>query len=1095
MIKGIVTLVKCYFNTLSKPRKARKNLPHGAFEPLTPVLMTGEQVERYEGELLHALQDEQVRNIAVTGSYGAGKSSVIRTFFDRNPEFKSALVSLATFSKDGPVGEVEGEANTSKADTDPELMPRIEETIVQQLLYAVPAGRLPKTRFKRIVQASNWRIFARTLFFALLFASGLRLYLPSVEVKPKIDPDWLIPKLMMIPDILALVYALGAALFMLYAALKFLSLFSIDGLTLKGGKLEATHHGSVLHKHVDEIIYCFQRSDISVVVIEDLDRFGIQDVFFRLREINFTINHSPEVRRPVHFIYAIRDELFSVGDKTKFFDLIIPVIPVVNSENSREKMMDLLKAPRFDASMINRLDSVLIETVCYYIDEMRLIKNIVNEFDMLSSQLRSRGVDLEANKLFAMVVVRNLYPEAYADLSKRRGAIYSVFQDFGDWRKAHASQTDEHITNVRQHLVELEQEHLGSVEELRMCVWYQIVKVTQSTSVSELTYDANSTVTLGEFLQDETFEEIFKTNRSMHMQGRDHRGLFYVGKSAISDDVLLSTNYRERSLRLGWGREKLASEIEALSTKSSLTKRMPFRVAAKRDYGEVIAQKLKGLDAMVYLMRAGYFDTDYSDYLGFFYEGSLTQNDKNLILALRRGESPDVMAAVNDPAKVISKLDHEALEDGRGLIAGLVDYLCSQYQVTDSADMESRADDPVAEKLLVIFASASRFIERFAETVDVTLSGHTSSALIQAIYHSDPELFKGLLTSSTRFKDGPRRQVLLCATLSSLTNEQVEVIENGGHGVLDSLRELADVTQVVPLLAEGNETWGWLRKQPVQFNNLSDTTAADDLKRLVSWGCVAPRLEMLQLICSTFEEVEDGKDSLVTYHRLLALHQDGVEKLLLRHPSLLVEQLLSQDGVLEESSESLGELLTAIGGNSEQVSSLLERTACQFTALDGVPERVWPLLLDSGRVTEKTEVVWTYFLRFFANTGAGVSLDLGGRIKREKTSLNTFIERNVDALVHTLWTRHSDHHHLFQMYLLRETIIPNAILMQLFSSITLKSTEILRKIPSMRWDMLIASSFLPYSAEVHQIIHYDASEHEAEYLKLRGLETDQSHVN
>nr|GFB99112.1 hypothetical protein [Tanacetum cinerariifolium] len=132
------------------------------------------------------------------------------------------------------------------------------------------------------------------------------------------------------------------SLYLLYSALKFLSMFSIDGLTLKGGKLEATHHGSVLHKNVDEIIYCFERSDIRVVVIEDLDRFGTQEIFFRLREINFTIRHSPQVRRPIHFIYAIREELFTVADKTKFFDLIIPVIPVVNSENSREKLYELM---------------------------------------------------------------------------------------------------------------------------------------------------------------------------------------------------------------------------------------------------------------------------------------------------------------------------------------------------------------------------------------------------------------------------------------------------------------------------------------------------------------------------------------------------------------------------------------------------------------------------------------------------------------------------------------------------------------------------------------------------------------------------------
>ena len=115
------------------------------------------------------------------------------------------------------------------------------------------------------------------------------------------------------------------------------------------------NHGSVLHKNVDEIIYCFERSDVRVVVIEDLDRFGTQEIFFRLREINFTIRHSPQITRPVHFIYAIRDELFTVTDKTIFFDLIIPVIPVVNSENSRERLQELMMTRAIDGKKLGAI--------------------------------------------------------------------------------------------------------------------------------------------------------------------------------------------------------------------------------------------------------------------------------------------------------------------------------------------------------------------------------------------------------------------------------------------------------------------------------------------------------------------------------------------------------------------------------------------------------------------------------------------------------------------------------------------------------------------------------------------------------------------
>lgn len=968
MTQGLVSRFQHSWKAFHKVWRAAKATPksEGALEPLTPALLEGKQADRYEDVLLNALGNEQVRNVALTGGYGAGKSSVIRTFFDRHPEYKHVLVSLATFSKDSPI---EGEAGTH-------LMSRIEETIVQQLLYAVPAKQLPKTRLKRIVQASKSSITWHTVFFALLIVSVLRMYLPSVNMLPKIDPAWLFPGLMRLPDWCALIFVGGSSLYILHSLLKFVSLFSIDGLTLKGGKLEATHHGSVLHKHVDEIIYCFERSDIDVVVIEDLDRFGIQDVFFRLREINFTIRQAPQIKRPVHFIYAIRDELFSVGEKTKFFDLIIPVIPVVNSENSWEKMTDLLKTQRFEA-VSRRLHPGLIETVCNYIDDMRLIKNIVNEFDIFSSLLGGRGVQLEPSKLFAMVVVRNLYPEAFADLIKRRGPIYSVLIGFGEWRANQASWLER----------QAEEAHLPRFNKRQM---------------------------------------------------------------------------------------PLEQEIELLKSQSLLVKRMPFRVAAKQKYGEVLAVKLVGLEAVVDLMQAGVFDTDYNDYLSFFYEGALTQDDKNLILALRRGESPPVMVIVNDPARVLAKLEHEALEEGRGFISGLVEYLCSQHTAEE--------EGPHAGKLATILNAAPAFMERFAETVDSILPSQQAPILIQAIYHSDPMLLEKLVISSRAFAQSGPRQALLCAIFSSLTYEQVAELEDCDYGVAHSVEGLSDVTQLLPLLAKGEGAWKWLQEKPVQFHNLSDTTQAEDLKQLLRLGFIEPRLGMLALMCSLFE-TNPVPEAPVTFRRLLALQLDGTDKLLAKDPTALVKVLLEQPGMLDECAESLNALLAAIGSEPEWVNALLERTDCPWGELKNAPVAIWTRLLDADRVSEKAGATWAYFLAIQGRKA--LLADLVKPEEPKKVSLNRFIERHASRLAETLWTLHPDRHPDLQAYLLRESAISDKTLMTLFSGTTLAAIETLVAIPQTRWGMLVSSDFLPYSEQISEIVQQNASPEEAEYFERR----------
>ncbi|WP_446914938.1 YobI family P-loop NTPase, partial [Klebsiella pneumoniae] len=85
---------------------------------------------------------------------------------------------------------------------------------------------------------------------------------------------------------------------------------------------------SLLNNCLDEIVYFFSRSQYKIVVFEDLDRLGNAEVFVKLREINQIVNNNLQ-SEPVRFIYACRDDIFLGADiRTKFFDFILPVIPV-----------------------------------------------------------------------------------------------------------------------------------------------------------------------------------------------------------------------------------------------------------------------------------------------------------------------------------------------------------------------------------------------------------------------------------------------------------------------------------------------------------------------------------------------------------------------------------------------------------------------------------------------------------------------------------------------------------------------------------------------------------------------------------------------
>jgi hypothetical protein len=123
-----------------------------------------------------------------------------------------------------------------------------------------------------------------------------------------------------------------------------------------------------------------------VVIIEDLDRFEQTEIFTKFREINLLINSSKSINRDVVFIYAVRDEMFKDSERTKFFDFIIPIIPVINYSNSSENLKNALKKFKY------KISTALIDDIAFYVNDMRLLYNVVNEFHLYKTNLKAINI-------------------------------------------------------------------------------------------------------------------------------------------------------------------------------------------------------------------------------------------------------------------------------------------------------------------------------------------------------------------------------------------------------------------------------------------------------------------------------------------------------------------------------------------------------------------------------------------------------------------------------------------------------------------------------------------------------------------------------
>ncbi|HCL8202774.1 TPA: pcar, partial [Escherichia coli] len=422
--------------------KAQEEQINTSYEPLTPSVITDEKAQSYIEALNFACSRPDIRNIAVTGPYGAGKSSVLLTWERaEDNDFRVMTVSLADFEMQraypGDSLSVEGKPdyddNEKKAGKAEEKT--IEYSILQQLLYKEKKSVLPYSRLERISDVSACQIAMMTaslLFILASTATGLLFLFPDyIREKLSLSPE--LSQFLLELPVLARFGSAGIFLFTaLFFALKklhrtgvFDRRVSIDKVDiLKGAITTRPAAPSLLNVYIDEIVYFFEQTQYNVVIFEDLDRHNDGAIFIKLREINQLINNCLPTDNPVRFIYAVRDNLFITPEsRTKFFDFVIPVIPVMDSENASEHFLskftlDELRQEGFKDCLAR---------LALFIPDMRVMHNIANEF-RLYRNIVNNGGDLK--RLISLITYKNLYAEDYHRIDQKKGMLYSIVSEY-----------------------------------------------------------------------------------------------------------------------------------------------------------------------------------------------------------------------------------------------------------------------------------------------------------------------------------------------------------------------------------------------------------------------------------------------------------------------------------------------------------------------------------------------------------------------------------------------------------------------------------------------------------------------------------------
>lgn len=413
-----------------------ENIENIKLESLTPKILDKNN-PIYTKALDFAFENDSIKNIAITGVYGSGKSTIWNTYVKEKNLKNIITVSLGKYEDEcGKYkynNDEKGENISCSPEVDNEKENRIERQIINQIVSQIDSKKISKSKYKF---KSDKRDLIEIIFIFLFLASIFILINWNEFKNFKLE--------LSVFNVLNLV--LFISLFFIILGLKKKNILNISKINFKLVEAQLDDKIStdetVIDKDMKEIVYLLDNSDTEVVVFEDLDRYDNIEIYNKLRELNFLLNryvnsNGKKKKRIIKFIYMVKDGLFASKDRTKFYDFIMPVVPIVDSRTSENYLISLLiKDKEKYNENPNELQGNILANISLYIDDMRLLKNIVNEYYIYLNILPMKELELNKNKLFAMMVLKNVFPEEFELLQKNRGNIYNLFNKLEEQKES-----------------------------------------------------------------------------------------------------------------------------------------------------------------------------------------------------------------------------------------------------------------------------------------------------------------------------------------------------------------------------------------------------------------------------------------------------------------------------------------------------------------------------------------------------------------------------------------------------------------------------------------------------------------------------------
>ncbi|QFG00432.1 hypothetical protein PB01_17385 [Psychrobacillus glaciei] len=674
------------------------------FQSLVPKKNIDKNQQVYIDAIEWALENKENKNIAITGAYGAGKSTIIDTYIERKINKKSEVlkIAIATFKK----GSLNSELENNTIDNDsPALENVLEQQILHQMFYKVKPNKIPNSKFTKLNELSF--LYVMTHIIGLLLMILLTFFM--------LKNNWIMNTYNSLKNntygieqgfwiLLGVILAILLYSFTIYKLILVFRKIGVSKFGVGSTSIEFNFKdGSTVFNHyLDEIIYLFSKTKFKYIIFEDLDRFESMEIFERLRGLNTILNGTEILKkRDIRFIYALGDDVFSdedesdsVHNRTKFFDFIIPIVKVIHSSNAENILLKELKNVLSEDGLQedtqedsnNKLSRYLVMDIALYINDMRTLINICNEFEVFRKALITSGITL--NHLFAFIVYKNIYPKDYSHLLVNKGLVYDVFH----MKDKLIKQCKDEIRILEDEMdrgfgtLIVKKEDIPILFINRRNLLNHDVYINESHVITITNNNVNTGNTLFASL-------LVNKNSSSRILIRDSGSR--IEKHFSLDEWVVVENPKFDYLK---AYEDFDSQEEKRSEKYkesiNKNKKKIEKIKIQSVSSLLINENLDiGIDftdkkLLYFLIRNNWLNESYEEYITYFYPGTLSENDNKFLQSIRIGLAEEQHLNLKNIVEVTNRIRLDDINTNAVLNFEFVCYLIENENVLNKQKLQ-----------------------------------------------------------------------------------------------------------------------------------------------------------------------------------------------------------------------------------------------------------------------------------------------------------------------------------------------------------------------------------------------------------------------